>query len=78
MCKKAFQERGQFMQSRRVKREISMFWDLQEFSMLAPLGARNEAEVVGRSQIMKSLVYHAKTFFFSKSSIELQNILKQT
>ena len=27
---------------------------------------------------MKNLVYHAKEFFFSKSSVELQNILNQT
>lgn len=55
-----------------------MFRDLQEFSMLALVEARNEAEEVGRSQIMKSLICHAKEFFFSKSSIELQNILHQT
>lgn len=55
-----------------------MFRDLQEFSMLALVEARNEAEEVGRSQIMKSLICHDKEFFFSKSSIELQNILHQT
>lgn len=55
------------MQSRRVKREISMFKDLQEFSMLAPLGARNKAEEIGRSQITKSLCAMLRNFSFLKA-----------
>lgn len=38
---------------------------LQEFSMLALLGARKEAEEIGWSQI-KSLVCHAKEYFLKQ------------
>jgi hypothetical protein len=66
-------EKEEFLHCHKVKREHSMFKELQESSMLTVLGIRDEAEAIGRG--LKTML---RKFTFSKGNIELQNTCRHT